>query len=619
MKNLKDFVRDFVRRYVDWVIRLGRIRFSLLGVMVLAVLALCTQILLSLLVMGKILWADVARSIVFGLISAPFVIYFFTVLVEKLEHSRQALSCSVEELRREVQERVSAEKKLSEALDNLEKINRDKTTLMTTISHELRTPLNGIIGLSRILLEENPSERQQNYLKTINSSAISLAHIFSDIIDLEKIDAKRIELNRKATDLYAWLNDIANFALLMTEEKHLQFQLVCPPTLPNWLMLDGVRLNQVLWNLINNAVKFTQRGSVTLSVEQTAEEEFALRVTDTGIGIAEQDLQKIFELYYQAGSDANKSLGSGIGLSVSKTIAQLMGGDLTVSSEVGKGSTFLFTFKARQAIKPVEEDKYLPLKLNILLVEDIEVNVVVAKSMLEKLGYQIDVAMTGAEAIRKFEQNYYDLVFLDIQLPDMSGFDIATHFRQNYENGAYDFLPPLIALTANVVQKKQEYLAQGMDDVIHKPLSLEELRHCLHDYFGEEPVQFNLPNNTPQAEFVELDTKMLIELVEMLGADFVKNNLALFEQTMQDYVTKLQQTYQAYLNDPHTQPEVLSIAHKMKGALASMGLKRLQLIAAQAQNADTADWHSNIAHWVNLLTKEWQTDVAKLREWLAGY
>ncbi|TYA50485.1 response regulator [Aggregatibacter actinomycetemcomitans] len=615
MKNLK----DFVRRYVDWVIRLGRIRFSLLGVMVLAVLALCTQILLSLLVMGGILWADVARSIVFGLISAPFVIYFFTVLVEKLEHSRQALSCSVEELRREVQERVSAEKKLSEALDNLEKINRDKTTLMTTISHELRTPLNGIIGLSRILLEENPSERQQNYLKTINSSAISLAHIFSDIIDLEKIDAKRIELNRKATDLYALLNDIANFALLMTEEKHLQFQLVCLPTLPNWLMLDGVRLNQVLWNLINNAVKFTQQGSVTLSVEQTAEEEFALRVTDTGIGIAEQDLQKIFELYYQAGSDANKSLGSGIGLSVSKTIAQLMGGDLTVSSEVGKGSTFLFTFKARQAIKPVEEDEYLPLKLNILLVEDIEVNVVVAKSMLEKLGYQIDVAMTGAEAIRKFEQNYYDLVFLDIQLPDMSGFDIAAHFRQNYENGVYDFLPPLIALTANVVQKKQEYLAQGMDDVIHKPLSLEELRHCLHDYFGEELTQFNLPSNKPQAESVELDTKMLTELVEMLGADFVKNNLILFEQTMQDYVAELQQAYQTYLNDPHTQPEVLSIAHKIKGAQASMGLKRLQLIAAQAQNADTAEWQGNIAHWVNLLAKEWQTDVAKLREWLAGY
>ncbi|WP_109077294.1 ATP-binding protein [Aggregatibacter kilianii] len=615
MKNLK----DFVRRYVDWVIRLGRIRFSLLGVMVLAVLALCTQILLSLLVVGEIHWADVARSIVFGLISAPFVIYFFTVLVEKLEHSRQALSRSVQELRKEVQERVSAEKKLSEALDNLEKINRDKTTLMTTISHELRTPLNGIIGLSRILLEEKPTERQQNYLKTINSSATSLAHIFGDIIDLEKIDAKRIDLNRKETDLYELLNDISNFALLMTEEKHLQFHLICPPTLPNWLMLDGVRLSQVLWNLINNAVKFTRQGSITLSVEQTAEDEFALRVTDTGIGIAEQDLQKIFDLYYQAGSDANKSLGSGIGLSVSKAIAQLMDGDLTVTSQVGKGSTFLFTFKAQQAIKPTDQNEHLPLKLNILLVEDIEVNVVVAKSMLEKLGYQIDVAMTGAEAIRKFEQNYYDLVFLDIQLPDMSGFDIAAHLRKNYENGVYDFLPPLIALTANVVQKKQAYLAQGMDDVIHKPLSLEELRHCLHDYFGEELSQFSLPNNKPLQDSVDLDTKMLAELVEMLGVDFVKNNLTLFEQTMTDYIAELQHAYQTYLADPQTQGNVLSIAHKIKGALASVGLKRLQQIAALAQNGDTENWPGNIAGWVDMLAAEWQTDVAKLREWLGEY
>ncbi|SSY93380.1 Aerobic respiration control sensor protein ArcB [Aggregatibacter aphrophilus] len=329
---------------------------------------------------------------------------FFTLLVEKLEHSRLALSHSVENLQKEIDERLLAEKRLSAALDKVEKINRDKTTLMTTISHELRTPLNGIIGLSRILLEEQPTERQQNYLKTINSSAVSLSHIFSDIIDLEKIDARRIELHRKETDFYALLNDISNFALLMAEEKRLEFHLNCPPTLPNWLMLDGVRLNQVLWNLITNAVKFTQQGSVTLSVEQTADNEFAIRVTDTGIGIDEADLEKIFELYYQVNSNRNKSLGSGIGLSISKAIAQLMGGDLTVTSEIGHGSTFLLTFKAEEAFCPSSEDSKLPLKLNILLVEDIEVNVVVAKSLLEKLGYQIDVAMTGTQAIEKFEQ-----------------------------------------------------------------------------------------------------------------------------------------------------------------------------------------------------------------------
>ena len=613
MKNIK----HFARRYVDWVIRLGKIRFSVLGVTVLAVLALCTQIILSVIFVGKIYWQDLFRSIVFGMISAPFVIYFFTLLVEKLEHSRLALSHSVENLQKEIDERLLAEKRLSAALDKVEKINRDKTTLMTTISHELRTPLNGIIGLSRILLEEQPTERQQNYLKTINSSAVSLSHIFSDIIDLEKIDASRIELHRKETDFYALLNDISNFALLMAEEKRLEFHLNCPPTLPNWLMLDGVRLNQVLWNLITNAVKFTQQGSVTLSVEQTADNEFAIRVTDTGIGIDEADLEKIFELYYQVNSNRHKSLGSGIGLSISKAIAQLMGGDLTVTSEIGQGSTFLLTFKAEEAFRPSDEDSKLPLKLNILLVEDIEVNVVVAKSLLEKLGYQIDVAMTGAQAIEKFEQNYYDLVFLDIQLPDMSGFDIANYLRQNYENGIYDFLPPLIALTANVVQKKEEYLAQGMDDVIHKPLSLDELNQCLFDYFGEEITQFELTETKQPQVSSDFDTKMLGELVEMLGVNFVQDNLTLFEQTMDGYIIELQQAYQAYLQDPKQQSNVLSSAHKIKGALASVGLKRLQEIASQAQNAETEQWRDNIENWVNLLATEWQGEVDKLRVWLS--
>ena len=615
MKNIKQF-GSFARRYVDWVVRLGKIRFSILGVLILAILALCTQMVLSLIFVGTIYWQDLLRSIVFGMISAPFVIYFFTLLVEKLERSRQALSHSVEKLQNEVEVRLLAEKRLSAALDKVEKISRDKTILMTTISHELRTPLNGIIGLSRILLEEQPTARQSSYLRTINSSAVSLSHIFSDILDLEKIDAHRIELNRKETDLYALLNDISNFAVLIAGEKHLEFRLICPPTLPNWLMLDGVRLSQILWNLITNAVKFTPKGSVTLSIEQMAEDEFAIRVTDTGIGIAEDDLEKVFELYYQVDSHHYKSLGSGIGLSISKTIAQLMDGDLTVSSELGKGATFLLTFKAKEAQPPVESSNKVPLKLCILLVEDIEVNIVVAKSMLQKLGYQIDVAMTGAEAIQKFEENYYDLIFLDIQLPDMSGFDIAHHLRKNYENGTYDFLPPLIALTANVVQKKEAYLEQGMDDVIHKPLSLDELNQCLLDYFGEEIKYFDVMEKKPLQESTDFDTKMLGELIEMLGVKFVQDNLTLFEQAMSGYVIELQQAYQAYEKAPEQQAELLSTAHKIKGALASLGLKRLQKIAGLAQNGCAENWQENIAYWVDILVQEWQLDVNKLRQWL---
>lgn len=193
MRNL----RYFAQKYVDWVIRLGRVKFSLLGLIVLAIWALCTQVLLSLLIIGEINWLDVVRSIVFGLVSAPFVVYFFTVLVEKLEYFRQGLADLVTILRNEVSERMLAEQKLSVALDNIEQTSRDKTRLMATISHELRTPLNGIIGLSRILLAEELSQKQRNYLKTINVSAVYLGHIFSDIIDLEKIDTRRIELNVK--------------------------------------------------------------------------------------------------------------------------------------------------------------------------------------------------------------------------------------------------------------------------------------------------------------------------------------------------------------------------------------------------------------------------------------
>ena len=205
-KNLK----YFTQKYIDWVIKLGRFKFSLLGILVLAIWAILTQILLSIFIIGEIHWEDLLRSISFGLISAPFVIYFFTLLVEKLELSRLHLAKSVEDLRSEIQERICAEQSLA-------KINRDKTTLMETISHELRTPLNGIIGLSRILLDDELSDKQRNYLKTINISAISLSHILSDIIDLEKIDGLRIELHPVESDLTLIINNMTNIGALMAE------------------------------------------------------------------------------------------------------------------------------------------------------------------------------------------------------------------------------------------------------------------------------------------------------------------------------------------------------------------------------------------------------------------
>ncbi|MGC7590918.1 ATP-binding protein [Bisgaard Taxon 46] len=612
MKN----IRYFTQKYVDWVIRLGRLRFSLLGVAILAVLALCTQALLSFFIIGEINWTDMIRSIVFGLISAPFVIYFFTVLVEKLERSRQDLKKLVDNLRNEVSERVLAEKKLSIALDNIEKTSRDKTQLMATISHELRTPLNGIIGLSRILLDGELTDKQRDYLKTINISAISLGHIFSDIIDLEKIDARRIELNPKEVELQHLLTDISNFGTLMAADKKLNFQLIERSPLPIWLMLDYARVSQILWNLIGNAVKFTSKGCVQLNVS-TSGSRIYFTVSDTGVGIPREELHRVFEMYYQVKSSGQKPLGSGIGLAVSKTIAQLMGGDLTVESELGKGTSFTLVLPVKEVNKPITSLNQVPETLSILLVEDIEVNVVVAKSVLEKLGYTVDVAMTGGEAIAKFKQNYYDLVLLDIQLPDMLGFDVAQKLREGYEEGLYDFLPPLVALTANVMQSKQEYQSKGMDDVLRKPLALDELTACLAEFFGD--MVMPMPVSKPvQAEVQEsvFDMAMLNELIDMLSVKFVKNNVQLFEQKMPEYMSELLNTYQAYLSDFTQKERVLSAAHKMKGATASIGLKRIQQIAAQAQNPEQEDWENNIGDWISQIEHVWSQDVAELQTWL---
>ncbi len=607
MKNMK----FFAQQYVDWVIKLGRLKFSLLGFILIASLALCTHILLSLIFTGKIHWESLLYSVVFGVISAPFVIYFFALLVERLELSRQNLTNLVAELQQEIKVRIRAERRLEQA-------SRDKTTLMATISHELRTPLNGIVGLSRILLDTHLNDEQRNYLKTINISAVSLGHIFNDIIDLQKIDGSKIELYKRETDFPALITDIYNLGKLMAEQKNLCFDIQVDENLPHWIMLDYTRLSQVLWNLMSNAVKFTEKGAVSLQIKRLSYDKYSFAVKDTGQGIPQSELAKIFAMYYQVGSKTNKhkAAGSGIGLAISKNIARLMDGDLTVESKEGKGSTFTLVIKADEVNQPLNNEvEELGLNLHILLVEDIELNIIVAKSVLEKLGHYVDIAMTGQEALEKFEKGNYDLVFLDIQLPDMTGFNIAKVLRNKYEDGVYDYLPPLIALTANVMQSKVDYQKQGMDDVLRKPLSIESLNKCLIEYFGDEigvPMKsLNSAEIESSLDIEEFDYVMLKDLIDMLGVEFVQKNLELFKQTMPSYMVELHNSYQKYLVDSAYKKEVASNSHKIKGAASSIGLKHIQQVAEKGQHDDNTEWESNIKFWINEIEETWLSDVEK--------
>ncbi|WGE51220.1 ATP-binding protein [Actinobacillus equuli subsp. haemolyticus] len=609
-------IKQCSQNYVNWVLRLGRAKAALLGFFVLAFFAIIVQGALTYLFTGEIQTRDILRSISFGLISAPFVIYFFNLIVVKLEKSRIQLEQSIYDLGvlREQDAHLNA---------TLEKNNRDKSVLMATISHELRTPLNGIIGLSRILLEGELTQQQREYLKTINISAVSLGHIFSDIIDLEKIDSRRIELFNKEVEFSQLISDISNFANLMADQRKIKFHISYSDNLPNFILVDNARLSQVLWNLVSNAVKFTPAGGdIYLDVQRVDNDHFSFSLRDTGIGIPKNEQRKVFAMFYQAeNSQEKKAQGSGIGLAISKRIAKLMGGDLTLESEEGKGSTFTLTIQA-DTVEAKKAVKINDHALKVLLVEDIEVNVVVARAMLEKFGCDVDVAMTGDEAFELFEQNSYDLILLDIQLPDMTGFDIARQLRERYENEEVDYLPLLVALTANIMQTKEEYQQQGMDDVLRKPLSLEALSECLNHYFNSDFVEktgeIRPLVDTEEALNLPYDRKILSELIEVMGAKAVLANFALFAKLMPEYLENLQHylTEWQATDSAEMRKNTADEAHKIKGALASVSLKRLQEIAQYAQTDNGEIWEEHIAQWVFQIAQQWQADLALAEHWV---
>lgn len=737
MKNLKTYSQE----YVNWVLRLGKGRAALLGFVVLSLFAIALQALLSFLFTGRVPTSDIFRSILFGLVSAPFTLYFFNLIVEKLERSRMRLQNSLQEvsLLREQDAKLNVELeqtadflrsffdaspdlvfyrdeqghflgcnramelltgKTEQELINLrpediysqetanlirstdrdtlisntgvtyeqwirypnnklacfeirkvpyydrtkdrhcimgfgrditerkryqeviEKNSRDKTTLMATISHELRTPLNGIIGLSQILLEGELSPQQREYLKTINISAVSLGHIFSDIIDLEKIDSRRIELFRTEVEFSQLISNISHFANLMAEQKKIQFHIECAPDLPPFIHVDNARLSQILWNLVSNAVKFTPAGGrISLKVQRDDDDHFSFILQDTGIGIKKSEQRKIFAMFYQIETpDGKKAAGSGIGLAISKRIARLMGGDLTVESELNQGAIFTLTIQANE-VAGQKEMAISKHALKVLLVEDIEVNIVVAKAMLAKFDCDVDVAMTGAEAFELFEKNSYDLIFLDIQLPDTTGFEIAQKWREQYEQGDVDYLPLLVALTANIIQTKAEYQQQGMDDVLRKPLSLEALAECLNHHFDEGFLQ-NPPDSSPLVESeppadLPFDRQILSELVDVMGKKAVLANFDLFASLMPDYLDNLMHYLHQWqqTGDHALRKATADEAHKIKGALASVGLTRLQKVAQLAQYDNGTPWQQQIVAWAEEL-HYWQEDLQQAVAWV---
>lgn len=770
-------IRLLAQYYVDLMMKLGLVRFSMLLALALVVLAIVVQMAVTMVLHGQVESIDVIRSIFFGLLITPWAVYFLSVVVEQLEESRQRLSRLVQkleemrerdlslnvqlkdniaQLNQEIAVREKAEAELQETFgqlkieikereetqiqleqqssflrsfldaspdlvfyrnedkefsgcnramelltgksekqlvhlkpadvyspeaaakvietdekvfrhnvsltyeqwldypdgrkacfeirkvpyydrvgkrhglmgfgrditerkryqDALERASRDKTTFISTISHELRTPLNGIVGLSRILLDTELTAEQEKYLKTIHVSAVTLGNIFNDIIDMDKMERRKVQLDNQPVDFTSFLADLENLSALQAQQKGLRFNLEPTLPLPHQVITDGTRLRQILWNLISNAVKFTQQGQVTVRVRYDEGDMLHFEVEDSGIGIPQDELDKIFAMYYQVKDShgGKPATGTGIGLAVSRRLAKNMGGDITVTSEQGKGSTFTLTIHAPSVAEEVddafdEDDMPLPA-LNVLLVEDIELNVIVARSVLEKLGNSVDVAMTGKAALEMFKPGEYDLVLLDIQLPDMTGLDISRELTKRYPR---EDLPPLVALTANVLKDKQEYLNAGMDDVLSKPLSVPALTAMIKKFWDtqddEESTVTTEENSKSEAL---LDIPMLEQYLELVGPKLITDGLAVFEKMMPGYVSVLESNLTA-----QDKKGIVEEGHKIKGAAGSVGLRHLQQLGQQIQSPDLPAWEDNVGEWIEEMKEEWRHNVEVLKAWVA--
>ncbi|MEP1385208.1 MAG: aerobic respiration two-component sensor histidine kinase ArcB [Paraglaciecola sp.] len=509
---------------------------------------------------------------------------------------------------RDITERKKAENLVAKA-------SKDKTAFIATISHELRTPLNGIVGLSRMLRDTNLTSEQFAWVSTIYASGITLGNIFNDIIDLDRLDRDRLELSLKTVSLNDFTSELGSIIELLADDKELTFVAKVYDPLPALVEVDGTRLRQILWNLLFNAVKFTQKGTVSLEVKaepidaETSKVTFHVR--DTGVGIPQQELDKIFAMYYQVDLPEHQSAtGTGIGLAICQEMVSLMNGKISVSSETGKGTCFTVELPLAISKKPIQVESLKVTGLQILLVEDIELNVMVAKALLEKLGQYVDVAMTGKEAIDKARNKEYDLILLDIQLPDMNGFEVANvlHEESLVEQTS------IVALTANVIKTRQEYLENGMDDVIAKPVKKSRIIEVFNSLFCEQPIEPHQPKEEPKKDELNtfLDLELLQMLVDTIGHEMVRTSVKVFQENMPEYMDILQLSLSADEKD-----EVCSQAHKIKGAAGSVGLARVQKIANEIQQGDHPAWWQNVHDWVDQLNQAADQDMQKLDNWLS--
>ena len=522
-----------------------------------------------------------------------------------LKQSEQNLKVTNQQLELEIVEHKKTEEELIQAKKEADTATAAKSEFLANMSHEIRTPMNAIIGFSDFLADENLTDEQKGHIDIIQESGHNLLKLIDDILDFSKIEAKQLKIEMLECSLGRILNFIESTMRLIVEKESLDFKIVECDGLPKRIRTDPARLRQCLINLVDNAIKFTEKGHVHLniSLEESEGKPFIrFDVEDTGIGIAHDKQEVIFESFTQAdGATTRKYGGTGLGLAVTKQLAELLGGELTVTSEVGKGSVFSLTIPAGVDVTKgpfldrtniaehtdgdKEKREQAKLSGHVLVAEDVETNQILTKILLNRMGLEVTTAADGNEAVKKALAEKFDLIFMDIQMPNMNGYEATRLLRKE------GLTTPIVALTAYTLKgDDQKCIEAGCDDYLGKPIDRRQILAKLRKYLplkGQDLIETvdsvksqvgeltNLCCDQTALEVTDAENSEVIinldQLINILGdEEAIKEIVPTYLDDNKKRFDKLVEA----INSGDAEA-IRSNAHAIKGAGRNFGVKRL--------------------------------------------